>query len=102
MQKKTLVRLLAILLIVAGLAVVVLGVMRYRDETKIQNPVVEDYNWDQNGTLNGGEVQVETEESSEDDEVIKSTNGDETKKSTESKDETSDKTSEESGESADE
>lgn len=49
MQKKQLFNVLAVLLIIAGIVLTVIGVMRYRDETRVQQSVLEEYRWDDNG-----------------------------------------------------
>lgn len=49
MQKKQLFNVLAVLLILAGVGLTVIGVLRYRDETRVQQSVLEEYRWDDNG-----------------------------------------------------
>lgn len=49
MQKKQLFNVLAVLLILAGVGLTVIGVLRYRDETRVQQSVLEEYHWDDNG-----------------------------------------------------
>lgn len=49
MQKKQLFNVLAVLLILVGVGLTVIGVLRYRDETRVQQSVLEEYRWDDNG-----------------------------------------------------
>lgn len=49
MRKKQLFNVLAVLLILAGVGLTVIGVLRYRDETRVQQSVLEEYRWDDNG-----------------------------------------------------
>lgn len=58
MQKKQLFNVLAVLLIIAGVVLTVIGVMRYRDETRVQQSVLEEYRWDDNGKKQSKTVDV--------------------------------------------
>lgn len=49
MQKKRLFNVLAMLFVIAGIVLTVIGVMRYRDETRVQQSVLEEYRWDDSG-----------------------------------------------------
>lgn len=69
MRKKQLLHILSILIIIAGVAVTVLGVMRYRDETSIQQPVVEEYSWDNDGKQQVEDIVIESNEVTSDDHV---------------------------------
>ena len=75
MQKKYLFQILSIICIVAGIVVTILGVMKYREETIVQQPVVEEYSWDDNGNKNVGEVNVSSDSAITENDVH-STNGD--------------------------
>ncbi len=68
MQKKQLFNVLAVLLIIAGVALTVIGVMRYRDETRVQQSVLEEYRWDDNGKKQSKTVDISgnTTETTED------------------------------------
>lgn len=68
MQKKQLFNVLAVLLIIAGVVLTVIGVMRYRDETRVQQSVLEEYRWDDNGEKQSKTVDVsgDTTETTED------------------------------------
>lgn len=68
MQKKQLFNVLAVLLIIAGVVLTVIGVMRYRDETRVQQSVLEEYRWDDNGKKQSNTVDVsgDTTETAED------------------------------------
>ena len=68
MQKKQLFNVLAVLLIIAGVVLTVIGVMRYRDETRVQQSVLEEYRWDDNGKKQSKTVDVssDTTETTED------------------------------------
>ena len=67
MQKKQLFNVLAVLLIIAGVVFTVIGVMQYRDETRVQQSVLE-YRWDDNGKKQSKTVDVsgDTTETTED------------------------------------
>lgn len=69
MRKKQLLHILSILIIIAGVAVTVLGVIRYRDETSIQQPVIEEYSWDNDGKQQVEDIVIESDEVSSDDHV---------------------------------
>ena len=58
MQKKQLFNVLAVLLIIAGVVLTIIGVMRYRDETRVQQSVLEEYRWDDNGKKQSKTVDV--------------------------------------------
>ena len=58
MQKKQLFNVLAVLLIIAGVVLTVIGVMQYRDETRVQQSVLEEYRWDDNGKKQSKTVDV--------------------------------------------
>ena len=58
MQKKQLFNVLAVLLIIAGVVFTVIGVMQYRDETRVQQSVLEEYRWDDNGKKQSKTVDV--------------------------------------------
>lgn len=58
MQKKQLFNVLSVLLIIAGVVLTVIGVMRYRDETRVQQSVLEEYRWDDNGKKQSKTVDV--------------------------------------------
>lgn len=68
MQKKQLFNVLAVLLIIAGVVLTVIGVMQYRDETRVQQSVLEEYRWDDNGKKQSKTVDVsgDTTETTED------------------------------------
>lgn len=68
MQKKQLFNVLAVLLIIAGVVFTVIGVMQYRDETRVQQSVLEEYRWDDNGKKQSKTVDVsgDTTETTED------------------------------------
>ena len=68
MQKKQLFNVLAVLLIIAGVVLTVIGVMRYRDETRVQQSVLEEYRWDDDGKKQSKTVDVsgDTTEATED------------------------------------
>lgn len=68
MQKKQLFNVLAVLFIIAGVVLTVIGVMRYRDETRVQQSVLEEYRWDDNGKKQSKTVDVsgDTTETAED------------------------------------
>ena len=68
MQKKQLFNVLAVLLIIAGVVLTVIGVMQYRDETRVQQSVLEEYRWDDNGKkqLKTVDVSGDTTETTED------------------------------------
>lgn len=68
MQKKQLFNVLAVLLIIAGVVFTVIGVMQYRDETRVQQSVLEEYRWDGNGKKQSKTVDVsgDTTETTED------------------------------------
>jgi cytoskeletal protein RodZ len=68
MQKKQLFNVLAVLLIIAGVVLTVIGIMRYRDETRVQQSVLEEYRWDDNGKKQSKTVDVsgDTTETTED------------------------------------
>lgn len=68
MQKKQLFNVLAVLLIIAGVVFTVIGVMQYRDETRVQQSVLEEYRWDDNGKKQSKTVDVsgDTTETAED------------------------------------
>lgn len=97
MQKKQLFNVLAVLLIIAGIILTVIGVMRYRDETRVQQSVLEEYRWDDNGKKQSetvdtsGDTTKTTEDTSSDDTQVTETQSD-TKSNTAESTETSDAT----------
>ena len=75
MQKKQLFNVLAVLLVLAGVGLTVMGILRYRDETRVQQSVLEEYRWDDNGKKQSktvdtsGDTTKTTEDTSKSDET---------------------------------
>lgn len=65
MQKKQLLHILAVIIIIAGIVVTIMGVMKYRMETKLQQPVLEEYRWDNDANLQKGDIVIESDTESE-------------------------------------
>lgn len=64
MEKGQVLRVISVLIIIAGIAVFILGIIKYHGETTKYQPLKE-FKWDDAGQITTGDIDVETEGNTE-------------------------------------
>lgn len=60
MSKKQLINIVAIGIIIAGFIVTIFGILKYQGDTKLQQPVLEEYRWDNDDNLQSDDIVIES------------------------------------------